>query len=136
MFFSLDQSVTKNQILKTTCQPMFFVIVTNRKEKRAECLFSFQFVTLTKHFYWHLVSSIWFLATGWSNEKNNKAVYSNYNNYIWALLITNWELGYFNKIHLAKVVYFSAHKKLITVVAWKYISNYNMNSFHQFFIHL
>ena len=29
MFFSLDQSVTESQILKTTCQPMFFVIVTH-----------------------------------------------------------------------------------------------------------
>ena len=34
MFFSLEQPVTKNQIINTKCQPNFFVFITILKEKR------------------------------------------------------------------------------------------------------
>ena len=71
LFFSLLQPVTKNLILNNKCQlKVFFVVVASWKEKRPGCLFSFWIVMTTKNLSWHLVFSIWFLATGWSNESN------------------------------------------------------------------
>ena len=38
----------KTQILNTKCQPKFFVVVIIQKEKRPDCLFSFQIATTIK----------------------------------------------------------------------------------------
>ena len=44
MLISLDQLVTKYQILNTKCQPKFFVVMLFQKGKRPGCFFSFQIV--------------------------------------------------------------------------------------------
>ena len=40
MFFSLDQSVTKNQILNTKCQPKFFLLSCYFKKGRGQAVSS------------------------------------------------------------------------------------------------
>ena len=70
MFFSLDQPVTKNQKLNTKCLPNFFAVVSIWKEKRTAWPLLFSNRNEKKNFGPHLVFRIWFLATGWSNEKN------------------------------------------------------------------
>ena len=54
LFFSSDCPETKNQMSAEV-----FLCCLNLKRE-----------TTSKRFSWHLVFSIWFLVTGWSNEKN------------------------------------------------------------------
>jgi hypothetical protein len=48
MFFSLDQPVTKNQILNIKYEQKCFVEVVFLKEKKAGCLFFFPIVPIAK----------------------------------------------------------------------------------------
>ena len=41
-----------------------------QEEKRQPGIFPFKIVTITKNVSWHLVIRVWFLVTGWCNEKN------------------------------------------------------------------
>ena len=66
LFFSLDWSVTKNQILNIKCQQRF--LLSFQFEKRQG---SFQIDTKAKaKFIKHLVFNIWLLVNDLSNELN------------------------------------------------------------------
>ena len=60
MFFSLDQPVTKNQLLNTKCQARFFVVITIWKEERQPGLFYFQNANTTQ-----TLADIWCLVFGY-----------------------------------------------------------------------
>ena len=74
MFFSLDRSVTKNQMLNTNFSRGQNFLLSFQFEKREEAygcplLFSF-WIETKKNLGSHLVFSIWFLVPSRSNEKN------------------------------------------------------------------
>ena len=70
LFFSLDQSVTKNQILNTNFLPKFLVFISIQKKKKKGLSYSLFELKQQQKNGWHLVFSIWFLVTDRSNEKN------------------------------------------------------------------
>ena len=63
MFFSLDRSVTKYQVLNLKCQPKFFMISNRKEAMLSSSLFN---CNENKH----LVFSIWSLVIRRSNEMN------------------------------------------------------------------
>ena len=71
MFFPLHQPVTKNQLLNYSVH--FFVLQLKQLKKRQSGLFSFQ--TATKRNKQRNLVHMWFLVTGWCNNRNIKACF-------------------------------------------------------------
>ena len=72
MFFSLDQPMTKNQILNTKCQASFFCCNYNLKGEETAWSLLFSKCQYNTNFGWHLVFSILLLVISWPNEKNKR----------------------------------------------------------------
>ena len=66
ILLSLHQPVTKYQ---TPNVRQFFLFLLQFKKRKGNTA-SFSDAMITKNFSWHFLFSIWFLVTGWSNEKN------------------------------------------------------------------
>ena len=71
MSSSLDQPVTKNQILNTKLWCLLLCFWCKWKKRRQPGLFSFRSTQQHKSKHWNLVFSIWLLVTNWSYEKDN-----------------------------------------------------------------
>ena len=70
MLFSLDQPVAKTKY--RTANISWGFLSSSQFKKRKDNLASSLFVMPRQQntFSWHLLCSIWFLVTGWSNEKD------------------------------------------------------------------
>ena len=69
----IGSTVTKNQLLRTKCQPKFFLSFHFEKRREQLGIFFFQIEATKKTFGWHImVFRIWFLVTIRSNEMNKR----------------------------------------------------------------
>ena len=68
--FSLDPLVTKNQTLNVSRNLLLLFQTKKRRGQASSPLFTLKSQQKTSADIWCLVH-IWFLVTGWSNEKNN-----------------------------------------------------------------
>ena len=72
LFFSLDQPVTKNQILNTNFLPKFLVFISMQKKKKKGLAYSLFELKQQQKKGWHLMFSIWFLSYIILNKECNR----------------------------------------------------------------
>ena len=69
MFFSLDRTMTKNQLLSTKFKPKYLAVVSIWKEKKTAWLLLFLILTAIKNFGEHLDFGYWPIQ--WNEQRKN-----------------------------------------------------------------